>query len=323
MPEHQDPKPLTDQAIRWWVRLRGEDCTVEERARFEAWLAGDDAHRRAFARVCAQWAWMEPFKAMDLPERTLALAYRPPLRRYRGHLGFGLAALLLLALGLTATGPSGWHGSGAEYATQKGERQAVALADGSLIEINTDTALRVRLSRWGRAIELLHGEVLFTVAPDPERLFEVEAGRGRVRALGTVFTVYRAPDRVLVAVLEGQVEVQTDTPRTLAAGESLAYGMAGEALPAEPPDLAALTAWREGRLVFRARRLDEVCAELSRYHDTRVRVLDPALGARRVSGTFRTTDLDPALAAIARTLKLAILHPAAREVMLARRRGTQ
>lgn len=42
-------EPLRQLAARWYARLRAPDCTVQERADFEAWRAGDPRNAAAYA----------------------------------------------------------------------------------------------------------------------------------------------------------------------------------------------------------------------------------------------------------------------------------
>jgi ferric-dicitrate binding protein FerR (iron transport regulator) len=53
----------------------------------------------------------------------------------------------------------------------------VPLADGSLVAINTKTALEVAMKPKSRHIVLKEGEAWFQVAKDPQRPFVVAAGR--------------------------------------------------------------------------------------------------------------------------------------------------
>jgi transmembrane sensor len=77
-----------------------------------------------------------------------------------------------------------------------------------------------------------------------------------------------------------------------------------------------VTAWRRGLLVFHARRLDEVLAEVGRYHDTTIRLTDESLRGLRVSGTFRTAYLDAILNAITMTLPVKPVRIGEREFVL-------
>jgi len=288
---------LRDQAVAWLLRMRSIHCSQAERNAFEVWLIENPGHRQAYEAVEAQWAWMEPFKAMDFPARNAALRYRSKPRRRL--FAYAAAATLVLALGLTALSPDGWLGIPRTYLVKKGDRQTIMLADGSNLELNTESEVRVHFNHWRRQVELIKGEAFFTVRHDAERPFEVRAGSGLIRDIGTAFEVYRQPNQVIVAVQEGIVEVQASTTRRLTAGQQLAYNEKGEFQDMQSQDIAVLTAWRQGQLIFRNRRLDDVLAELSRYHNKRIRLQNTTLRSLRVSGTFHTDELNSTLDAIA------------------------
>jgi len=308
------PDSVQTQAIDWLLRIRSEHCTETERHAFSAWLEQSPSHRQAYETVQAQWDWMEAFKTVSFPARDAALRYRrkPPRRLFI----YGTAASLLLVLGLTAFMPNGWLGIPHTYIAGKGDRQTVTLADGSSIELNTESEVRVHVNRWHRNVDLIKGEAFFTVVHDAKRPFEVRAGNGRIRDIGTAFEVYVKPEQVIVAVQEGSVEVQTAGKRELSAGQQLAFNGNGEFQALPDQDVAALTAWRQGKLVFRNRRLDDVLAEVGRYHDTRIRLQNESLGKLRVSGTFHTAELGDTLNAIATILPVNIDPVGEHEIVL-------
>ncbi|WP_036244376.1 FecR family protein [Methylobacter tundripaludum] len=308
------PDSVHAQAVDWLLRIRSENCTETERHAFNIWLEESASHRQAYETAQAQWDWMEPFKAMNFPARDAALRYRgkSPRRLFK----YSAAASLLLALGLSAFMPNGWLGVPHSYIAEKGGRQTINLADGSSIELNTDSEVRVHFNRWRRDVEMVKGEAFFTVTHNTERPFEVRAGSGRIRDIGTAFEVYIKPEQVIVAVQEGIVEVQASGKRELTAGQQLAFNDNGEFQTLQGQDVAGLTAWRQGNLVFRDRHLDDVLAEVARYHDTRIRLQNETLGKLRISGTFHTAELDDTLNAIAAILPVNIDHVGEHEIVL-------
>lgn len=310
--------PLRDEAVRWLLRLHSPECTEAERLACDRWLMKSPLNREAFARVEAQWQWMDQIKVHRLSVREEALSYRPARKRrsLRPIIGLAMAASVLLALGWTAFTPNGWIGAEATYLAEKSRRNTVTLADGSRLELNTDTEVKVRINRWRRRVYLMRGEAFFTVVHDASRPFEVRAGGGRVTDLGTAFEVYLQAERVLVAVQEGRVKVEAAGSRELVAGQQISYGRRGDFAAVAAQDVAELTAWRQGKLIFHDRPLNEVLAEIGRYHDTTLRVSDPAQSRLRVSGAFATDNLDNILGAIAMTLPVKVDRIGAQEIVL-------
>jgi len=320
MPPHEPTDITRDEAIDWLIRLQSARCSEADRRAFAAWLERSEAHRSAYAEVSAHMGWLDSFKGADLPLRREALRYRAPAwRRHAGRAARAALAVAMLALGLTAFTPNGWLGTDAQYETAHGARRSVDLADGSRLELNTDTEVKVHLSHWSRSVELVRGEAYFSVAHDAARPFAVTAGKGRSVDIGTEFEVFRQRDRVLVAVHQGRVRVDARGSRALAAPQSLAYDAAGDFLDDDANlDIDNLTAWRRGRLVFDNRRLDAVLAEIGRYSDTSIVLADPALAPLKVSGSFFIDHLDRSLDVIAGNLGAAIRRPNPREVILGR-----
>ncbi len=286
---------VRDKAIQWLARVRSGECTDAERRALDDWLAEDESHLIEYRKIEGWLAGMQQSSPRNFPEAEAARRYRPVFRRW----ALPVAASLVLAFGGGLWAFNTMQ-SGDVYRTAKGERRDILLQDGSSVVLNTDTELEIRYSRRSRALYLKHGEALFTVAGD-ERPFEVIAGNGIIRDLGTRFNVHKQPNGVAVAVIEGSVAVSTNNERNrqhLIAGERISYNAAGESTPVEKIDPEAAMAWNEGRFVFRRAPLEDVIREIGRYHDIRIEVSDMRLYRFDVSGTFRINDVDGLLAAI-------------------------
>lgn len=96
----------------------------------------------------------------------------------------------------------------ADYRTGIGERRRIVLADGSALELGSDTALSVRFDSRQRQLTLHRGQAYFQVAADATRRFSVRAGQGISTALGTQFDVKLLDDIVTVSVTEHAVAVR-------------------------------------------------------------------------------------------------------------------
>ncbi len=211
-------------------------------------------------------------------------------------------------------GNAPWQALLADYRSGVGQRRDVQLADGSLLILNTDSAVDVRFSAGERKLVLRAGEILVETASRRQaragadsRPFLVETEQGSVQALGTRFTVRRRGDATEVVVLEDAVAVRAaQAPRrpvTLRAGQRLSF-TAADIGPAQAADDTA-AAWRDGSIVAGDWPLGRLVAELARYRPGRL-VCDPAVAQLRVSGAFPVGDTDKALAVLAASLPVRI-----------------
>ena len=304
---------LIEEATAWFVRISVDGASEAERRAFEDWLRQDPAHPSAYAEAEALWSALGEIP--DPRTAPVVTAKRePPGTPSRGRLAFAaLAACLLLACaGLWMTGS--YDRLRADHATAVGERRIVTLSDGSAIHLNTDTALAVELSETRRRIRLLQGEAFFSVARDPKRPFEVVSDDLVSRALGTHFVVRSHGGAEIVAVAEGRVRVsprvgqaRPESALTLGPGEALRAGDAAE-FARQNADLSALTAWRDGKLVFADRPLRTVIAELDRHRPGVIVFLDSGIAETRFTGVLNLQDGDQALTAIERTLPVDALR---------------
>ncbi|MDD1622596.1 MAG: FecR family protein [Methylococcaceae bacterium] len=308
-----------DQAIAWLLRLRDAPADTLLEQAFAEWLAANPAHPLAYQQAEAQWAWMDAFKGQGFRARDEALRYRPPVHKplWRGLAGYGMAATVLLGVGWAMFSPQGWYGLPRSYGTDKGQRQSLALSDGSHLELNTDTEVRVHFNHHQRHVDLVRGEAFFEVGHDVERPFTVHVGNVLIRDIGTAFDVYKQSGQISVAVREGVVEMEGQGERReVSAGQQLAYDNGGRFVEVSQADIASATAWRQGLLLFRGRRLAEVLAEIGRYHDVDIRLPDPKLADLRVNGSFRTEQLDNMLNAVATLLPVNVKRIGEKEIVL-------
>lgn len=303
-------------AADWLARLDRPDVPVGDHEAFEDWCRADPRHLAAYLRLLAVWNRLDALKepevspedvadAASAPDASWQRADRWP-RRTPTFLAVALAAGLaaIVAAGLawwqwaTPTRPGGEAQS---YATTLGEFRQITLADGSVVQINTDSALTVRLRADERDLTLLQGEATFEVAPDKSRPFIVVVGSTRVRAVGTVFNVQKSDASVEVLVTKGAVVV--GPPQDVAADHlRLAVVDAGQMAIAgrsrvtveslNQEEIARRLAWHEGMLLFNGQSLADVAAQFNRYNERKLVITDAAVGQVRIGGYFRATDLD-------------------------------
>ncbi|MBV4453245.1 MULTISPECIES: FecR family protein [Pseudomonas] len=292
---------LFEEASGWYFRLQAEDVTRAERDAFALWLGLGQGQDDAWQEVQAVLGGLrEPARVIRRAEQA---AWRKPVRRW------ACAAAVLLAVGLTAQNTPWLDRLRADYATGTGESRTVELADGSQLQLNTDSAIQIRMSGGERQVRLLRGEGFFSVTPDPARPFVVQSGDGWVKVVGTRFSVARRDEQTRVQVAQGKVQVSAGNgePVYLEPGRAVEYQ--GQQLSAAHGfDPASGFAWRQRQLVFRQQPLSEVVSELNRYWPGKTLVLGEALRNRVVSGVFEIDKPDAVIQALEYTLNLHAEH---------------
>lgn len=187
------------------------------------------------------------------------------------------------------------------YRTAIGEHSVFTLPDGSVIELNTNTHIRVIYTKDRRDFDLLRGEAIFRVAKSKSRPFVVQTNDNRVTALGTVFAVRRDANQTTVTLLEGKVKVEQFARKSVgSAAAQVTNLIAGQQLltsqntghQVRNADTVAAASWAEGRLYFDNQKLSDVITELNRYTTKRLELGEADLANMRVSGQFRTSYAD-------------------------------
>ncbi len=303
MTAFQSAQEIDDEAADWAVRVDGRGLDAERDPQLQAWLAGDP--RRAGALLRAQ-------AAISLLDRGRALAGGAASPAVPQSVLPSRRALIAGAGGVCAAslvgGAAFWTARSQRLDTGLGEIRRVPLADGSLVAINTKSALDVALKPRSRQIILRRGEAWFQVAKDAERPFVVSAGRVRVRAVGTAFSVRRAQAGVDVMVTEGVVETWIEgqsTPRQrLSAGAKIQLvSTAAPAVVSESPsEIERSLAWRNGEIALDGERLDQAAEQFNRYNSRQIVIDDPDLARERFVGLFRTNEPESFAAAVSATI---------------------
>jgi transmembrane sensor len=284
----------------WIVRLSSGEMSDAEMRRLRRWLAESGAHRAAFEKERCFWRALEDLRGDFVPASSLVGEVPRRRRRHIAVMGGALAACIALLVAWPELGIA----FRADFRSSVGEQRSVSLADGSVVHLNTDTAIGVDFAAAERRVVLLRGEALFEVKPDPGRPFRVIAVDGATRAVGTVFDVRVADERAHVLVTEGQVAVSSPAAEGLSvdvrAGEETSYRRGRAPRPVTPAAQDGPLPWLRGKIVIEAMPLSAALAELDRYRGGRI-VLLGGDGARPVSGVFDVRHVDEAIKALAAT----------------------
>lgn len=296
---------LAREAAHRFARTRGPDAEVH-RAELEAWLAEAPEHRAAYNRAAEIFAMG---KLLSEPDAPPAAATSEPKPRRKG------LAVALTTIAACAIGVGGWitYQSSAPAPDRPAEvvgttdhrtlststaPQAVQLADGSTVTLAAETVVGVEIAAGVRHLRLLQGKARFEVAHE-RRPFIVLAGGGSVTARGTIFEVALAPaGKVEVRLLRGAVDVSlprgaakaTPAIRRLTPGQEVTYPAEPEHAAARATSADAAGLLRATPQSFEAVSVQELIALANRTTSRPIRLAEPSLGARRVSGWFRVDD---------------------------------
>jgi len=340
---------IYDEATGWLLKHRDGELGPKDKGDFDAWLRESPQHVRAYLEMSAIWEDLPALGAdwNATPDQLIARArsednVRPLVdtaritgaaaddrrtfpapqastarRAYRARF-LALAAVFLVTIAGIAT----WYGLERDvYRTDIGEQRSILLADGSTLELNSRSQVRIRYTHAQRDVDLLEGQAIFRVAHDAARPFVVHSGITRIVAVGTQFDVYKKQAATVVTVVEGKVEVLDRAPAStapnvlgatslplapaksggaifLATGEQLTIptGKPARATTAsagdkpQPADVAAATAWTQHNLVFESSPLTEVAEEFNRYNRRPLVITDPGIANIRISGMFSSAD---------------------------------
>jgi len=289
-----------EQALDWFMRMKGPGVAESDRRAFDAWRSADPSHAGAYRAVIVMWESPEFTEAVARDGQAASVVAEPRHNRLWKRYA-AIAACVLLAVGLmnvTAVRIA-WQ---SDHRTGIGEREQVSLSDGSTAVLNSDSAVALQFTPEMRRIELLKGEMYVDVSRDPQRTFELAGGEAVARVVGTGFSMRRESDASIVTVHYGEVAVRRSGEGReeirLHAGDLVRVTARGLE-PVRHVDPADAFAWVEGRIRFHDQPLGDVLAELDRHHAGVILVADPRLKAVRVSGNYRLDNPAAVVASLA------------------------
>ena len=292
---------VLDAAIAWQLSLGSGDASAVQQQEFAKWLSSNEEHARAWRQL---GMLDQRFSVASGPARAALLQSRQRLRK----LGRGLASIVLVC-GLALFAGERYvpiHYWLADQRTATGEQRTLKLADGTLINLNTHSALDVRFDEKRRLIVLQEGEILVETGHDDARPFYVQTRDGSLRALGTRFIVKREDDATRLSVLQSAVAAQPHAlhqEQVFKAGQQVL--MRSDGLGPTLAVTAASDAWTRGMLVVDNARLGDVIKELGRYRTGHLGV-DKTVADLRITGSFPLHDTTLALNALLPTLPVQI-----------------
>lgn len=313
--EHNNQPSVKAQASQWLARLESDEVSREDRQAFAVWLQADPSHRDEFERLKDLWGDMNILTQIRRPKPQPSLSFGQWLPMASALCVLVLLAFMVLPLEQTDN----------FYTTAVGEQRELTLADGTVVLLNTDSALKVDYTPERRSLYLVRGEAHFDVFHDPLRPLEVSAESGLVRAIGTAFSVrIKEVGIVDVLVTDGVVEIESvqgllpvsvsdnalpnkaqppiKSPPKVSAGNVFTIDGASvqAAKPVAQEVIARRLSWQQGMLNFQGEALVDVVEEVGRYTPVEIIITDSAARQLRVGGYFKVGDTEALFEALER-----------------------
>jgi transmembrane sensor len=323
---------VAQQAAQWFICNQNTCLEKDESEAFMAWLKASPVHIEQYLRLAALVRDLPAVLAgediacllaedeqsqsniLSLPFRTDDLGIQVKPRSFARYVFPTITAVLASLLAIVVISvfyarDGERFGLARTYATVRGEQHTWLLPDGSVVHLNSDSAVRVRYTPEERVVELLRGEGLFQVTHELKRRFRVSAGNADVIAIGTEFDVYRRPQQVTVTVAEGNIAVFTgkspppvgnvaELPASalrVHLGQQVNIPAGVKPMLVSEVKVEQASAWLRGQIVFERRRLNDLVEEFNRYGRVPIVIEDNALKAVTVSGVFNAYDMDSLL----------------------------
>jgi transmembrane sensor len=292
---------VTDEAAGWFARLEGEAATAEQWQAFEAWLSASPDNVEAYERLERIWVELETdpdsfLKALDQSAlRPAARRARPARGATSSRRGWIVAAMGAIAatvvVGIEVGDNLGVSTQSLVLQAPAGQPRMFRLADGTQINLNAGSVMRVEISRSARRVVMADAEAVFDVTHDSRRPFLITAGDREVRVVGTMFNLRQRGDAMALSVRRGVVEVRpVDSPGAqpvrVTVGQQLAHRRGQGTTLAEDGQAETAFAWTTGQLIYRDQPLSEVAADVSRRFGVPVRTADAATASLRFSGVL-------------------------------------
>jgi transmembrane sensor len=188
--------------------------------------------------------------------------------------------------------------------SRQGMVSQFALADGTKVWLNSGSELQFPTSFTGALREVkLKGEAFFEVTKNEKQPFRVNANELKVDVLGTRFNVinYDGDTQAEVILVEGKVKLSAENGQikkeygTMHPGQRAVYHETNQKVEAEDVNVDKYIAWRDGNLIFREDKMEDVAKRLSRWFNVEIVINDPEIKSYVYKADFRNENLTQVL----------------------------
>jgi len=324
-----------DEASLWIAKLDNE-LSAQEKLAFQQWVTKDEENHRVLMKMAEVWDKMDDLARLsDLFPKNQGTGQesRFSMSTWGNYVAAAAAVMVITLLSVHGMlqAPNSSVESGQvlavaglvenTYETAVGERSTITLSDGSLLTLNTNSAVKVHYANEYRLLKLERGEIHIQVAHHRQRPLSVWANNKLVQAVGTAFNVEINSDQSIeLVVTEGKVLVAVHqaqqgerlVPPVLGTGsmavsrgeQVLLSEVDGDVSRIDSEDIKVKLSWREGDLIFQGESLADAMAEINRYTQVEFIIVDEELKQVRIAGLFRAGDVDGLLSALRKNFNI-------------------
>jgi len=305
--------------------------TESEQKQLNEWINASEQNRATFNEYEKLWSTIsvpEPPSPFPVEQKWKEFSQRNPLdtaqqlnidsqktaqqswNRYAtwGNIAAAVTVLLLIS-SLAYYVFDGAATDSSLYLTGNGERATHVLPDGSTVNMNTGSELRLSeaFSETERIV-YLKGEALFEVVHN-KASFRVVTENALVEVLGTRFNVNSRRQRTEVVVQEGTVSLQSSnseqSDKVILNKNQISVCLSDQpAAPAKQIDSKNHLGWLRGKLIFTKTPLADIASELERTFNVTIELANYDIGSLTVSGAFDEADVESILDELTLTLGL-------------------
>lgn len=293
---------IDDEAIAWFVRMRGSEAAAL-RSEFDEWMRLGDDRKAAYERTARLFDEAALLKYSSSP--LAAPRQHPELFRPERRTVFALAAAAVLSasLGLAiwkiGPAPIANETSTSTLITARGQIRTFRLAGGASVTLDTASELRI-VDPEKRHLRIIAGRARVAVSEGQPPVI-VDAGAGRVSLRSGAFDVSLGSNKIAIALLRGRADATAvdrsaiagliRPARSLGANEVLTYSSRSfvDAVATPAPGRSA-GSWPTGWAEYRSIPLAELIAQANRYASTPIVLDDRAMVRRAVAGRFHLAE---------------------------------
>lgn len=268
-----------------WIAENSQQSGEVEEARLLFFALRDHQHTATFApvetsEITAQYAKLRSALQQDEAEHSVV-----DTKEKNSKNNIGVRRILLYAASIAAIvllAFSVWMFAGRPgretqtsyvlFATTENVSRQVSLPDGSKVQLNNNSSLKISADyNSGKREVLLNGAAFFEVHKDASKPFIVTAGSVKTTALGTAFYVHGLTNNATsVSLLEGKVRVDGNGNSVeLIPGEKAVY-TTGSGISKSSFNTKQFLLWRQGEVGFEHAHWNEIKSFIEEYFNKEV-----------------------------------------------------